>query len=1021
MRRFPRIMSTLCGLLVALLAIVPLPALSATYTFSGSSLPPCTTWNGAWTVSGTTYTCDASASLAAGDIIAPAAGITVVAKAGWTLGGNNVVGSASARVLMQSTYGDIVINGGTTIHGSLVSGSGDITVSGSSSITINGNLTTSSGNISTANTVVNGSLNGGGKVFLNGGSVTGNVSGTTGVTATGGTTIGGNVLSTNGAVSLSGGSVTGSVISNCCTISTVSTNVSGGLRSDRNTVSINGGTINGGIYSSGGSGIIIKNATVAGGDITATSVPISISNSDIGSPVSLIDITSRNTISISDSTVNGSVTAGGWAGSLTITGDSDVTISCYPEPVPVVPGACGGTGGGTTIHHYEIDIPAAGLTCENTTLPVRACTSSTAPCTASLATTSTTTTLAASAGTFVNSGGATISFTGTGGYVLSAPNPAVVNLSLTAPTGASLSCFRFEGTTRTPASCQFEVKNSAFRFTVPTFAAGDGASFDMQAVRQDDHSRRCVSFVPAGGVKLWTEYVNPASGTRPLSFSYGSGPVVTVTVPAGEASAATVPLAFSAAGEASVGVNYLDAGMVRLRAKWYTTEGESTFVVKPYFAISGLKCSDNTANPGASDANGARFCRAGEPFSATVTAVAKDPSAGTFISAPNFGRETPPESVKLTAAQVSPAAIPDQPGVLQGGESLAKNGADPSMASSTALSWSEVGVISLTPHVLDDDYLGAGDVSATAVPHVGRFYPHHFSTAVNARMSCPAGLVAGCPSSRAPAHPNGMGYAGQPFAVTVSARNAGGTVTLNYGTDYARAAVLAPISALGGPDAPAGLGAGTLSAVAASPASFNKGEATISGVSYTFSAPPGTPTSLFLRASETAGDGVSSRVNPNSASEEGGIKIVQGRIRMSNVFGNSKVALQMPVEAQYWSGASWVRNTSDDTSLALTNVTSVPALTIQPFSLSAGAGNLVLSAAAAGTYKLGINLGGAGGAFASCDAGMTGGTAANVPWLRSRNGNCPASAGYAVDPSAVATFGIFAPETRRTVHVRELY
>lgn len=1015
MRRFLRIMFTLCGLLVALLAIVPLPALSATYTFSGSSLPPCTTWNGAWTVSGTTYTCDASASLAAGDIIAPAAGITVVAKAGWTLGGNNVVGSAGARVLMQSTYGNIVVNGGTTIHGSLVSGSGDVSVSGSS--TINGSVTTSSGDITISNTVVNGSLNGGGKVFLTGGRVTGNVSGTTGVTSTGGAIIGGNVLATNGTVTLSGGSVTGSVISNCCKIETTNTNISGGLRSDRNTVSINGGTINGGIYSSGGSGIIIKNATVAGGDITATSVPISITNSSIGSPVSLIDITSKNTISISDSTVNGSVTAGGWAGSLTITGDSDVTISCYPEPVPVVPGACGGTGGGTTIHHYEIDIPAAGLTCENTTLPVRACTSSTAPCTASLATTSTTTTLAASAGTFVNSGGATISFTGTGGYVLSAPTPAVVNLSLAAPAGASLSCFRFEGTTRTPASCQFEVKNSAFRFAVPNFAAGDGAPFVMQAVRQDDHSRRCVSFVPAGGVKLWTEYVNPTSGSKPLSFSYGSGPM-TVTVPAGESSAVTVPLAFNADGEAGVGVNYLDAGMVRLRAKWNATEGESTFVVKPYFAVSGLVCGDGTVNPGATGAGGSKFCRAGDPFSATVMAVAKDMVTKT----PNFGRETPPESVKLTAAQVSPTAAAT---VLQGGDSLAKNGSDPSVASSAALSWPEVGVISLTPAVGDGDYLGAGDVDTTAaaVPYVGRFYPHHFSTEVIAPMTCPAGLAAGCPSSRVVALPNGMAYAGQPFKVKVSARSAGGTVTSNYsnGTGYARAAVLAPVSVLGGPDAPTGAAAGTLSGVAIGAASFSNGEATMNQVSYKFTAPPGTPTNLFLRASETAGDGVSSRMNPNSASEEGGIKIVQGRIRMSNVFGNGKAALKMPVEAQYWSGASWVRNTSDDTPLALTNVTSVPALTIQPFSLSAGAGNLVLSAAAAGTYKLGINLGDTGTAFASCDAAVTGGTAANRPWLRSRNGNCPASAGYAVDPSAVATFGIFAPETRRTVHVRELY
>ena len=44
---------------------------------------------------------------------------------------------------------------------------------------------------------------------------------------------------------------------------------------------------------------------------------------------------------------------------------------------------------------------------------------------------------------------------------------------------------------------------------------------------------------------------------------------------------------------------------------------------------------------------------------------------------------------------------------------------------------------------------------------------------------------------------------------------------------------------------------------------------------------------------------------------------------------------------------------------------------------------------------------------------------AEVPWLRSQNGNCAAT--YDRDPSARASFGVYAPETRKTVHIREGY
>jgi MSHA biogenesis protein MshQ len=88
--------------------------------------------------------------------------------------------------------------------------------------------------------------------------------------------------------------------------------------------------------------------------------------------------------------------------------------------------------------------------------------------------------------------------------------------------------------------------------------------------------------------------------------------------------------------------------------------------------------------------------------------------------------------------------------------------------------------------------------------------------------------------------------------------------------------------------------------------------------------------------------------------------------------------------------------------------------------LVGGQGTLTLAApspVATGSVDVAANLG-ASGSDQSCLA-THGGTAANKPWLRARNGNCAAT--YDRDPSARATFGIYTAETRKTIHIRESY
>jgi MSHA biogenesis protein MshQ len=150
-----------------------------------------------------------------------------------------------------------------------------------------------------------------------------------------------------------------------------------------------------------------------------------------------------------------------------------------------------------------------------------------------------------------------------------------------------------------------------------------------------------------------------------------------------------------------------------------------------------------------------------------------------------------------------------------------------------------------------------------------------------------------------------------------------------------------------------------------------------------------------------------------------------GRLRLSNAFGSERAALQMPVQAQYWSGNSWVINNADNCTALAANAFALSGgiaanTSAAAVALAGGNGTLTLAAptgAVTGSVDVAANLGTAGN-DQSC-LGAHGGTAANLPWLRSQNGNCAAT--FDRDPSARATFGIYSPETRRSIHVRELF
>lgn len=444
----------------------------------------------------------------------------------------------------------------------------------------------------------------------------------------------------------------------------------------------------------------------------------------------------------------------------------------------------------------------------------------------------------------------------------------------------------------------------------------------------------------------------------PLCTGNGADPsawsaATSLTFPSGAPSVAT-----------SYSFNYADVGEVELfmRNSVATSQvGKSGhFVVKPAgFVLSTVKCTTYAAsscataaisspgnNPGATTAAGTAFIQAGQPFSATVTALTVSgktkADAGTPVNCtttptdctPNFGKEQTPETVGLSVANViagmvAPPDLAGSFGAFSGG-----------IATGAAFSWSEVGIITLTPAIKDSDYLGAGDVTGTVSGNIGRFFPDHFNTVVTQV----AGVPMACPDGLCPATYNGFVYAGQPFTVTVTAKNANDATTANYNTTtgLAKTTLLAPYGALGTTTAPAGAGSLAVASVSA----FSSGILTEVAEKYVFTATPTSPTNIFIQASD--GEASSRRsVNPTTTSIEGGVRVVSGRIKIPNVYGSERLQLPLTVTVQYFDGSYWVTSLTDSVTSFNTNLTTAGGNLVATIKTGLGSGVTVVSPGAA--------------------------------------------------------------------------
>ena len=886
----------------------------------------------------------------------------------------NVAGNALFGGAITTSTGDIQLGNNTTVTGNVTSSSGVITL---------GNYGDVRGNLSTSAAITVGDF----------AQVSGSVTGTAG----GAITVGANAkvtgpVHTGGAITVGANATVGEVTSTNGAVTVgASATVSGVVKSGGAITVGASAIINGSLTGVSGAITVGANAAVAGAVYTAGAVTVG-----------------------ANATVNSSVTS--TAGAITLGAGSAIrSVCCGTSPCN---SACVTNNSGAAMppmsdaisgpHHLELHHgTGSGLTCRPSTLTVVACADTAC---SSLYTDGVAGTLSVngvgmtvnwpdSASFSIPSGSASV----TKSVQITTAGSVVLGVSNASPGPANASLCNFGN-----PSCTFTAADAGFVFTVPNQLSAVPQQVSIAAVRRSDTAALCVpAFASVSkSLTLRCAYLNPGSGTMAVRVGGVALNAANVAASACDGGGRAVNLAFNSAGVATTTVQYDDAGQVQVNALYTGTSantpsdaglvmnGASTFVAAPAsFGFSALP-----AGP----------LQAGIAFSATVTALNVNGAP-----TPNFGQETLPQSVSVAFTRAQPTGSGASDGTFSGNLGAFTAGA----ARAANLVWSEVGRGDLSATLTGANYLGSGlgasgtTANAGSAGAIGRFTPHHFVVAVT-----PA-----CAS---------FSYAGQPFAVQITAKNglSPPDTTVNYDASTATAPNLSQKVTLSDIPSLVGLGSFTGTGVAAS--LFRAGEASTPAPTYSFITKLTPEKLLTVRAIDA--DGVSS-----SGYTEGSTLLRSGRLKLSNAFGSEKSPLLLAVQAQYWSGNAWVLNSADSCSVmpaaavvlggyldnkgAPSSAATAWSTTADAFTLSNGAAALRLSApnpTLTGSVDLALNLG-LTATDASCLTTHPPGTGAALAWLRSQNGGC--STAWDRDPSARATFGIYSPESRRLIHSREIY
>src|SRR5471030_3299787 len=889
------------------------PAQAANTAFSGAAVSGCS-----YASASQTYTCTSLPLPNYNDTSSIPSGYTVVVSSAVSFGYNQGLTMSGTAALQTS--GDLDISGinpsNLAVSGGTLSTNGAFSI-GAQAQTITANITAASMNIGAGSTTkITGSLTSTGTVAISSNvTIIGPISGTT--------------ITTNTPVSVTG-NITASTSFTLASGSKVVGNVSGGAL----TLQPSSSSITGNVNMSGdvdlGSG---DNIT---GNLSAHNVTTESSNAYISGNATVNALTLGY-----GGYVGGTVTctASGASGCSCVnninSGRAAPTCSAAPAAGP---------------DHILITQSGSGLTCQPSTVTLKACADS-----------SCTTNYSGNVTGTMQPGGQSFTINGTGSATVqqSASGPATLSATSTA-TNPSLCKDTADGSN----SCVMTFSDAGLLLSVPNHLSDSSAALTLKAVQKNTATQTCAPMF-AGTTQTFNftcGYSNPSSGTVPVRINSTSAAGVVTSVPlAGDASSACtaggakVGLKFDNTGAASTTLQYADVGQMSLNASYVppsgntpVLQGGTSFIAAPAsfgFTITQV-AAPKTLNP---NDLVSPFIRTGDPFQVVLSALN---SSGKVT--PNFGAESTAESYTLatpvlllptTCSAASPPTNCIAPPVV-GSFGPIKLG----VATASSMTWGEVGVFGWTATLANTSgYLGAGGgFITTGTVKVGRFVPDHFETTVTPVKGVPMActyttgsstttVISGCPANQAV-------YSNQPFAVQVTAKgppsNNVSSTMVNYhnevaelltytGWDGAGAFDLAGAKTthqrISSPNPPGTLGsiaasqfaAGVASTTAAAPLQYNFSSIDPSKTSLLTA-----PTAVYLRALDvdlanmaviTPGVGASST--------EPGLMVVSGALLVSNNYGSEMSPTPVTLKARYWNGSAYTNSTIDNnqTGYALSN------------------------------------------------------------------------------------------------------
>ncbi|MBW3526661.1 MSHA biogenesis protein MshQ [Shewanella sp. NKUCC05_KAH] len=591
---------------------------------------------------------------------------------------------------------------------------------------------------------------------------------------------------------------------------------------------------------------------------------------------------------------------------------------------------------GAQIDHFEFDHTGQGLTCNAETVTIRACANAscsqlfTAPLSATL--------LPDSAADGVWVGGNQVSFSGgTAQLQLRRNTPGVVTLGVKGsnPTTKPLSktLCRIGNGGLSENNCSLTFADSGFVFDVPDKRANRPEQVLVKAVKKSDVTKQCVPSFQSQTKTLnfWSSYQTPSAPISPKAVTINN-----TAIGSSSASPTAVNLVFDTNGQASISVNYPDAGKLQLDAKYAGTgdeqglamAGSDQFVSVP--AGLCVKPVDASASCPSTNMSCNAYRKAGQSFGMTVQAMAwekdGDPDfCSGNLSTPNFSDAQMKLASKVVAPSIANGGLDGALGVASYSHSAQANNLN-TISNQTI---SEVGVFQIAAQA-SPNYLGTA--SSLNIPigysaNIGRFVPDRF-------LVSNVSVIPAC---------GGFSYMDQlfPMSMELSALNIAGDITKNYFPPFSLAtAKLVGENNNNGVDLQS-----RLSALPIKADSWNQGVATVDA-SYqaNFSrVTPNVATNLYQDGPfelldigvqlmdndprpnglysyvaspdmDAASTGTCTNCNAKKISTQ---TLRHGRVVMDNTYGPETEILRMPTRAEYWNGSSWALNTADSCTTAV--------------------------------------------------------------------------------------------------------